>query len=361
MKKKRILHITYTMNQGGVDTLLMELLPLIKDDNITIDVLVLKKGNIAMKQRLINSGIGVVEGKYKNIYNPLNIVYLFHKMKGYDIVHTHLFPIQYFIPIACCFKAHSPVLITTEHCNTNKRRNIRWIRPIEKWIYSHYSKIIGVCRASSENLTNWIGSTKNIITIYNGVDFTRLDIAPHYDKSKLNLIESDITVMMVARFFKQKNQETAIQAFQYLPQNYKLIFVGDGPSLGRCISITKDLGLESRITFLGKRDDVPSLIDCCDIGLLSSHFEGLPISLLEFMNKAKPVIGTNIDGISDLIKNPDFLFEDNNPKQLSECVLKMIHNYDLMKTGNYNKRIASEFDINKTASQYRKVYYETHI
>ena len=66
-------------------------------------------------------------------------------------------------------------------------------------------------------------------------------------------------------------------------------------------SLIGELGLERNVELLGFRDDVPSVVEAMDIGVCSSDFEGSPLSVMEYMEEAKPVVATAVGGIPDLI------------------------------------------------------------
>lgn len=83
-----------------------------------------------------------------------------------------------------------------------------------------------------------------------------------------------------------------------------------------CKEEARTSGLENRIRFLGRRADVPRIIASSDICVLSTHYEGLPISVLEYMAAGKPVIVTNVDGIPELMPDPYWMVAPQNAEEL---------------------------------------------
>jgi len=90
-------------------------------------------------------------------------------------------------------------------------------------------------------------------------------------------------------------------------KNVKLLLIGQGfkddaenaeADIRRFID---NQGLENSVTLLGYRSDIPSLLDIMDIFCLTSFKEGLPISLIEAMAAGLPVVGTDVEGIRDVI------------------------------------------------------------
>ena len=95
----RILHITGTLSEGGLETFLITLLPCLKQQipGSTMDVLVLDKNKDSMADEFERSGIHVIHGKYASVRNPLNLFFLYKYIRRYDFIHAHLFPAQYFV------------------------------------------------------------------------------------------------------------------------------------------------------------------------------------------------------------------------------------------------------------------------
>ena len=129
----------------------------------------------SFKQQLLSQNIKIISlGINTFVYNPLLIFKLIPIIKQYDIVHTHNTACQYFVAIASKFLNHKNMkLITTEHNTTNRRRNIHWLKPIEKWMYKQYNSIICISDKAKDNLQEYIGSNYPIKTIYNGIDIRK--------------------------------------------------------------------------------------------------------------------------------------------------------------------------------------------
>jgi glycosyltransferase involved in cell wall biosynthesis len=108
--------------------------------------------------------------------------------------------------------------------------------------------------------------------------------------------------IMVARFSEQKDQATLLKALSEV-ENLQLDLVGSGPLLAPCHELAISLGLEPRVAFLGDRNDVPQLLRAADAFVLSTHYEGLPISILEAMRAALPVVASDVGGNSEEIEH----------------------------------------------------------
>ncbi len=143
---------------------------------------------------------------------------------------------------------------------------------------------------------------------------------------RIQFASQDILLIQVSRFSKQKDQETAIKALQYLPENIKLVLVGDGELKKNCEELVQKLELSGRVLFFGLRMDVPQLLKTTDISILSTNHEGFPLAALEAMAAGKPLIASNVPGVSDVVKDAGILFEKGNAKELAMHIDKLINN-----------------------------------
>jgi glycosyltransferase involved in cell wall biosynthesis len=106
---------------------------------------------------------------------------------------------------------------------------------------------------------------------------------------------------MVARVAPPKNFICLLDALVLIQEKYLLRVVGDGPQLSHVQEYASKLGIENNIDFMGSRTDVPKILASSDIFVLSSDWEGFPISIVEAMRAGLPVIASNVGGISEVV------------------------------------------------------------
>jgi len=82
-----------------------------------------------------------------------------------------------------------------------------------------------------------------------------------------------------------------------------LLVVGDGSERGRLEGLSRQLGLQERVRFLGSRRDIPALLQAMDIFLLASEFEPFGIVLVEAMCMKKPIVATATGGIPEVVED----------------------------------------------------------
>ena len=354
----KILQIITSLRIGGAEKLITDMVPLFIEKGHTVDVLLFDGIETSFKQQLLNQNIKIISlGVNTFVYNPLLIFKLIPIIKQYEIVHTHNTACQYFVAIANKFLSHKKIkLITTEHNTTNRRRNIHWLKPIEKWMYKQYNSIICISDKAKENLQEYIGSNYPIITIYNGIDIQKFMHATPLNRDSLGLKDNFI-ICMVAGFRPQKDQDTLIRAMKRLPNNFHLWLIGDGERRKELEILTQKEELTNRIKFWGIRSDIPQLLKTADIIVMSSHWEGLSLSSLEGMCSGKPFIASDVDGLHEIVNGYGILFPEGNDKALSQIILKLIQNNILYtEIVNKCKRKVEEFSILNTTDKYLNLY-----
>ncbi|HYO79359.1 MAG TPA: glycosyltransferase family 4 protein [Thermoanaerobaculia bacterium] len=168
-----------------------------------------------------------------------------------------------------------------------------------------------------------------------------------------------VRIVMVARFAVPKDHTTLLQAFRNV-RGAELLLVGDGPLLERARQMASALGVADRTMFLGARGDVPELLAGGDISVLLSNREGLPISVLEAMRAALPVVVSNVGGAGETIVNGEsgFLVERGDVAGVAATLQRLVDDAALRaRTGSLARaRFLSEFSLRSMYLQTRHVY-----
>jgi len=190
------------------------------------------------------------------------------------------------------------------------------------------------------------------VTFYEFAAFTDIDIF----KAEKNL-SWEKRIVYVGGLYRLKGVQFLIEAFGKLHRDfpgYKLIIVGDGPYKQELESFTKKLKKEdyNDVVFTGRKElsEVKDIMKNCNVVVLPSLSEGLGRVLIEAAMLGKPIIGSNIDGIPDLIKEGinGYLFERGNVKDLEQKIRKIIENPELAeKMGNAGR----EYMIQKYSTE----------
>jgi glycosyltransferase involved in cell wall biosynthesis len=335
-----------------------------KSENIFAEILLLSDKNNVFYNSLTRNKIKVSVIKYNNMYDFRNIFEInkFIKNGKFDIVHSHLFPSQYWLALSriSVFK-NKAKFITTEHSTNNRRRNKWYFKYVDKFVYAKYDVIVSISNDTEKSLINWIGS-KNIykhLVIENGLDIEQIINSKSINKNQIikGISEKIKLICMVGRFSEQKDQPTLIRAMNLLEENIHLILIGEGNLMTKNIDLSVSLGLNNRVHFLGFREDVYSLISSVDLIVLSSNWEGFGLAALEGMALGKPVIASNVEGLRNLIDDEYLLFQPGDYHELSLKINLLLSNktlYRLKSDSAYKK--SKEYDIHLKLKELINVY-----
>lgn len=171
-------------------------------------------------------------------------------------------------------------------------------------------------------------------------------------------------VCCVGRIDIQKGQRYLISAakrvVEKLPEAVFLI-VGDGPELEQRQQQRKRLGLMDTVLFTGHRDDVPDLLAMSDVVALPSLWEGGPITLFEAMCVGKPVVGTPVGLMPDVIEDGQtgYLVPPKEVEPLASRLVDLLQDPDRAEQmGRAAQEVVKEYDVSKVVERLTKIYRE---
>ena len=358
-----MLHVITSLRTGGAEKLMVDLLPKLRDLGHDVELLLFDGVRTEFMEQLEDSCIKIYIVRVGgNVYNPRNILFLRSFMNQYDLVHTHNTSPQLFAAIAKSLTCRSAVkLVTTEHNTTNRRRDKRYLRCLDRWMYSKYEKVICISNQAEINLRRYLGDrSPKICTIFNGIDFLRFSSLSGAIEAR-PATDGFIIVTMVAAFREQKDQQTLIRAFSLLPVNFKLQLVGNGDIelIEKNKHMVEELNLADRVDFMGMRTDISAILHASDIVVLSSHYEGLSLSSLEGMASGKPFVASDVEGLHEIVNGYGLLFPHEDAQALANILLEL--SSDKTYADNIAvkcQRRAKQFDIGVMAQKYNQVYLD---
>lgn len=145
--------------------------------------------------------------------------------------------------------------------------------------------------------------------------------------------EGPVKIIMVARFDHQKDHKSLIHALGALKdREWELLLVGgDGGLQDQAENAITTLGLENKVQILGYRSDIDQLMADSHIFVLSSNWEGFPLTILEAMRTKLPVIASDVGGVKEAISHGETGFVTSNQEELQHCLQQLIDNPELRK------------------------------
>lgn len=354
---KRLAIVNHNLGSGGAEKLIYDMALELKERKVEFSVILLTSVNDIYGQKLIEEGIDVKYLSHKwDVYSPKNIFRLKRVLKGYDVIHTHIYAAQLWTAFASLFLGNKKY-ITTEHNTNNRRRGKEYFRILDKWMYSKYTTIVSITENVQNELQNWIRLKTDYRIIKNGISLEKYINAVPSSREEFCLEETDFLICQVGRFNQVKTHETTLEAIRLLPPNYKVLFLGEGNTKDNIERLSKEYGIEERVKFLGYVANVPEIIKMCDISILTSKYEGLPIAALEAMT-LNPFIGSDVPGIKELVEGYGELFKYKNHTELAKKIQNLAINkndYQIIKEKCYKK--ALEFNIKNTVHGYLNSYF----
>lgn len=342
----KTLHIIESLEVGGAQKLLTELLPALKRQGEDVSLLVYRRENNGFERTLEEAGIPLFSLDIQNSRSIEAVNAIRNAIKGYKRLHVHLFPALYQVALAAMGTRQE--LYYTEHSTSNRRREKKMMKPVERYVYGRYKKVVAISDATRESLLKWIGEKKEdqVVTIENGIDIAKLK-----DAKPSRQFPNQRYILMVSRFVEAKDQETVIRAIPLIKDKTVLFFfAGEGSRLEMCRELARKKDVERRCVFLGTRDDVPELIAGSLMGIQSSKWEGFGLTAAEFLAAGKPVIGSDVDGLRDVIGEPGRVFKAGDPKALAALIDKTLADT------RPNNTDVSRYDIDRMATRYRDLY-----
>lgn len=356
----KILHIINSLNTGGAEKLIVETLPLLqkeKDLEVGLALLNAEETPFYTQFKKENPSIKVYELSKGSVYNPLNVFRIIPLLRKYDAIHAHLFPVMYFVVLAKILSFSRVKLIFTEHSTKNRRMQNPKFKWIEQFVYRYYSKIICITEEVKNELQRCLAIPSNKLkVIHNGINVNKINSESKSNRDEFGFSSQDKLLIMVAGFRIEKDQDTLIKCLQILPTEYKLILVGDGERRNILEQLVEKLNLTDRVTFLGVRNDVISLIKMCDVSVLSSHWEGFGLAVAEAMACGVPTIASNVNGLNTVVSEGGLLFEKGNIEDLEAKILSLEDSTFYNKISNQCTEKANEYDIQKMVQQLTDEY-----
>lgn len=348
----KILHVITSLELGGAEKLLVDLLPEQKKLGHQVDLLVLDLSGEVFLRKLKNQDIKVIGTSFSNRRSFRNIFYINRIIKNgdYDVVHAHLTHGQYWTSLSRYLDfGTSRRYVTTEHSTSNRRRGSKLLKLIDKIIYGNYDRIASISSPVELALLKWLGKQAKgrSQVIENGIDLKRYPREQRENSFK--------RLLMLARFHPSKDHGTLIRAMDKM-RDYTLTLAGDGETMEYFKTMVKDLDLENNVTFLGFTRDVEKLLENHDIAIQSSFYEGFGLGALEAMASGLPVVGSNIPGLRDVVNEGGLLFTPESSEDLIEQIRKL-ENTELYREMSKRALENSErFSIENTAKKYIDFY-----
>src|SRR3989338_2775746 len=314
MNKINLLFVITKLELGGAQKQLLSLIRRLDKDRFNLFLFTSSHGLLVKEAQAI-IGLSLYKSKYleRAINHLKDLLALFEiisfiRKNHIEILHTHSSKAGILGRLSARL-AKVEVIIHTVHGWSFNDYQPRAERLFFIWLErlsARFSdKLVVVSYYDRQNgLDNNIGKENKYRLIRYGVDYTEFNIKDQNIREELGLNPNDLAVGMIACFKPQKSPRDFIRlAFltKRISPDARFLLVGDGALRKTTEKLIHKFNLEKQIILTGWRRDIPRILSAIDVFVLTSLWEGLPISVLEAMATSKPVITTHTGGVAEII------------------------------------------------------------
>ncbi|MEC5147435.1 glycosyltransferase [Chitinophaga sp. 212800010-3] len=341
-----VIHLVTGLNVGGAERAVLDL-SAVQSEKIRLIVVSITNDNKLLSQ-FDKAGIEViflgVNKSFSSFFKSIFRLYKLIKERNVNILHCHMFhPIIYAIPIKF-IKSNVKVVFTSHSFNIGS--------VFREYIVGFTKMLRAADIIFSGQMKSWIYKKKYTYIIPNGVKLS--------DYSQVGSKNKKFTFVSVARLDEVKNHKSMVEAASMLKHRYEfqVLFAGTGELEGDLKTRIASYGLENIVKLLGYRSDISFLMNQCHCFMLTSLWEGLPISILEAFACGLPVISTAVGSIPEFFSPEEVVFTKQTPESIAACMELVMKNYNTYseQSSKVRDRIAKDFDIGKIGDEHLSLY-----
>jgi glycosyltransferase involved in cell wall biosynthesis len=352
-----ILHTESSTGWGGQENrTLNESLGLRK---LGAKVLILCQPDSILGKKAEAEGFEVRRCRMKKSYDILavrNIMNLI-KQENVDIINTHSGRDTLLAGIAGRLSGRRPFIVRTRHLAL----------PITStFTYKFLAhRIVTVSEHVKKYLVSESIPEEKITAVPTGVDINRFnpEKARERLRQKLEISAGTTIIGTVSILRRKKGHHILLKAVPKILEAFPdtlFFFAGDGPQRDNIKSRIKKMGLEDKVFMLGIRNDIPDILKFIDIFVLPTLQEALGTSFIEAMALGKPVIGTDVGGVNEVIKDGvnGYLVKPEDPAELAAAVITMLKDRELaVKMGlEGRKMVEKDFTLERMNNRLFELY-----
>lgn len=237
--------------------------------------------------------------------------------------------------------------VYTVHGFDSVRLAFRKFLPIERFLQHFCKAVVGVSKYDEKNLLAE-GIKNNVSTVYNGISIP--DCSQISDIEVFN--QGKKIVLAIARVFPQKKTDLFVEVARLLPQ-YNFVWIGNQRE------VTEFGELPSNCHFLGNIPNAGAFCSKADLLMLPSNYEGLPMVILEAMSFGKPVVASDVGGISEIVRNDVNGYAlENDAQQFADKIQRILEDDVLYSKFSQNSLdiFQKELTVEKMVQGYLDLY-----
>ncbi len=288
---------------------------------------------------------------------PSRIRNLAHSI-GAEVVHAHGYKADLYTWAA--LRTSRIPLVSTCHTWYDNSTLLRAYGALDRYILRRFAAVVAVSKEVGQRLLASGVSPERVTLIPNGIDTRPFATFP--TDAKITP-DSPLLVGLVGRLSQEKGVDlfvrAAAQVLKNLPET-RFQIVGDGPDRPALEHLIASLGLANRVTLLGRQNNMPEIYATLDILVSASRQEGLPITLLEAMASALPILATSVGEVPTLIRDRQtgLLVSPNDVDALAAALHTLLTDSALRQHLGENARdlVETSFSARQMTANYHRIY-----
>ncbi len=355
MRRINLLQVVYGFSVGGAELKLLELVSRLNRNLFNMSIVCVGiNGPLEDRFRALGLPVYMLPKVRRFDYSlPFKLARLARSLQT-DIMMTTLFFAD--IMGALSSYMYKPKALISWEAITGQLRPHQ--KKMYQWTSSRFDKVIAVSNSIWPYIQSDRGMDKSRIqTIYYGVDLRKFAAAePYHDRSQY-------VFGTAARLVHQKGHTFLLEAIPEVVNEYpqaRWVFAGTGDKEAELMDTCRRKGIESYVTFLGRRNDVPELLADWDAFVLPSLWEGFPNVLLEAMARCRPVVATRVEGSEELVlhEQTGLLVDKENPAALAQAMKQILADRERSAAWGRagRKRVEDHFSVGKQIMEFEELY-----
>jgi glycosyltransferase involved in cell wall biosynthesis len=359
----KILYIVGQLERGGAEQQLYYLIKHLKPQAQVVSLC--QGGDLADPIRGL--GIEVVELQRHSSWDLSRLRALVRIVQTYRPEIVHIFmdgPSGLYGRLAALLTGH-PCVIVGERRNTAIEP--RWYRVLKRLLNNRVAAVVTNSQANFCYLANQrIINQQRLFCIHNGLELDRFVNKLHClpDGSAWSGMRNRLVVGTVGSLRSVKAPDVFVRvAARVLVSRPDTAFVhvGDGPMKDEIKALSRELGIQDSLLFLGQRQDVPQLLAGMDVFVLTSSSEGMPNAVMEAMAAGLPCVVTDVGDCKELVHDGEtgFVVPVGNEEKLAERILLLLRDKALRRhMGLKGRERIQAFDVRRMVEQYKELYQQ---
>jgi L-malate glycosyltransferase len=289
------------------------------------------------------------------------------ELHNLDLLHCHYaipHSVSAFLAKSMLAPRKLPVVTTLHGTDITLVGSDRSYLPITRFSINQSDGVTAVSNYLKEATINVIGAKRDIEVIYNFVNCDKYKPSANQDLKDYFAPEGERILIHVSNFRPVKRPADVVNIFSLVQKKLPavLLMVGDGPERSSAEWCAREAGLDRKVHFLGKQDNIEELIGISDLLLLPSETESFGLVALEAMACEVPVVASRVGGLPEVVTDgvEGYLVEPQHIAKMAESSLAILADPDIRKEMGKRARQKAQalFCSTKIIALYENYYRE---